>query len=71
MLSRISRRMRRRSSAISTAVAAASSPLCPPASVAAGQRLLEVLGGEHAEDDRHAGVELRPAGCPAAHSPAT
>ena len=37
----------------------------------AGQGLVEVLGGEHAEDDRHAGRRAGPAGCPRPHSPAT
>ena len=54
---------RRSSVAISIAVAAASAPLLPSAPPAPGEGLVEVVGGEHAEDHGHAGVERDAARC--------
>lgn len=50
---------RRTRVAISTAVCAPSSPtLCPPAGSDRAEGLLDVLGGQHAEDHRDARLEL-------------
>ena len=43
---------------ISTAVMAASRPLLDASGRGAAEGLVDGLGGEHPEDDRHAGVQL-------------